>query len=95
MAHPVHALQTVQVRLKSVSNKGHYSLEAETFSHPYLPLHCSGVTETYHVALPVHALQIVQVRLKSVSNEGHFTLEAEAVFGPYLPSHCSGVSEIC
>jgi hypothetical protein len=89
-----HALQAVQFRSKSVSNEGHFALVAETVSRPYLPLHCSGVTETCEISLPAHALQAVQVRLKSVSNEGHFILESETRFRPYLPSHCSGVNEI-
>jgi hypothetical protein len=67
----------VQVRLKSVSNEGHFTLEAETLLRSYLPLHCRGVTEIYHMALPAHALRAVQVTLKSVGNEGQFTLEAE------------------
>jgi hypothetical protein len=30
MVLPDHALQAVQVRLKSVSNEGHFTLETET-----------------------------------------------------------------
>jgi hypothetical protein len=45
MVLPAHALQPVRVRLKSVSNEGHFTLEAETVFRPYLPYDCSGVTE--------------------------------------------------
>jgi hypothetical protein len=85
MALIAHALSAVQVTLKSVSNEGHFTLEAEIVFHTYLPSHCSEVTKIRHVALPVHALRAVQVRLKSVRNEGHFTLEAETVFRPISP----------
>jgi hypothetical protein len=80
MALSAHALQAVQVTLKSVSNEGYFTLDANTVIRPYLPAHCCGVTEIYHVALPAHSLRAVHVRLKSVSNEGHFTLEAQSVF---------------
>jgi hypothetical protein len=52
-----HALQALQVRLKSVSNEGHFTFEAETVFRPYLAYDCSGVTEKYHIVLPAHALQ--------------------------------------
>jgi hypothetical protein len=80
MAVPEHALRAVQVRLKSVSNEGHFIREVETVLHPYLPSHCSGVTEICHISLPDHALQTVHVRFIWVSNEGHFTVKAEIVF---------------
>jgi hypothetical protein len=83
MVLPVHALQTGQVRLKSVSNEGHFTLEVEKVFHLYLPKDFSGVTEQYMV-LPVHMLQTVPVRLKSVSNKGNYTLEVETVVLPYL-----------
>jgi hypothetical protein len=85
MAGPAHVLRPVQARLKSLSNEGHFILEAERVSHPYLLLHCSGVTERCHMALPAHALHAAQCRLKSVRNEGQFTLEAETVFCLYRP----------
>jgi hypothetical protein len=33
MVLPAHALLAVQARLKSVSNEGHFTLEAETVLH--------------------------------------------------------------
>jgi hypothetical protein len=80
----------MQVKLKTVSNEGHFILEAETVFPPYLPSHCSGATEMCHVALPAHALQSVQVRLSLVSNEGHFTLEAKIVSVPISPFIAAG-----
>jgi hypothetical protein len=71
MTLSANALQAVHVRLISVSNEGHFTLEAETVFRPYLPSHWSGVTKICHMALPAHALLTVQVRLMSVSNEGH------------------------
>jgi hypothetical protein len=61
MAFPAHALKQLSVRLASVSNDWHFTLEAETVFRPYFPSHCSGVTEMCHMALPAHALQAVQV----------------------------------
>jgi hypothetical protein len=84
MALPAHALQVVQVRLKSVIDKGHFTLVAETVFLPYSALYCSGVTEICHVTLPAHAQCAVDVRLNSVKNERHFTLVAASVFRPYL-----------
>jgi hypothetical protein len=94
MPLPAHALLAVQVRLTTVSNKGHFTLEPETVFRPYLPSRFSGVTEIRHMVLLAHALRAGQVRLKSVRNEEHFTLEAEIVFRPYLPWECSGTTEI-
>jgi hypothetical protein len=48
MALPAHVLQVVQVTLTSVSNEGHFSLEAQTVFRPYLPKDCSGVTVIPH-----------------------------------------------
>jgi hypothetical protein len=91
MTLTAHALQPVEVMLKSVGNEGPFTLEVESFSS-YLPSHCSGVTELCHILLPpAHALRTVQVNLKSFGNEGHPTPKAETVFCPYLPSCCSGV----
>jgi hypothetical protein len=45
VAFPAHALQGLQDRIKSVSNEGHFTLEAETIFRQYLPSHCSGVTK--------------------------------------------------
>jgi hypothetical protein len=95
VALPAHALQAEQVRLKSVINEGHFTLEAETVFRPYLPLHCSEETEIYYMALPTHVLRAVEVRLKSVNNEGYFTLQAERVSRPYHPLHWSVVIERC
>jgi hypothetical protein len=58
-----------------------------------VPLHCSWVTETSHLALTAHALDTVQFWLKSVSNEGHFTREAKTVLRPCVATHCSSVTE--
>jgi hypothetical protein len=94
MASTAHALQEVQVRLKSVGNEGQFTHKAETLFRPCLPSHCSGVTEIYNMPVTAHALRVVQSRVISVGNEGYFTLEDERVSRPYLPSHCSGVTEI-
>jgi hypothetical protein len=40
-----YALQAVQLRVKSLSNEGHFTLQAETVSRPYLPQDSSVVTE--------------------------------------------------
>jgi hypothetical protein len=93
MAFHAHALQIVQVMLKSFSNEGHFTLEDLTLFLLYLSSCSSWVTVMCNLALPVPSLQAVQVRLKSVSNEGHFTLEAETVFRLYLPSNCCGVTD--
>jgi hypothetical protein len=63
MALLARALRTVQVRTKSLSNEGHFTLEAETVSRSYIPSHCSGGTEICHMALPAHALRAVKVKL--------------------------------
>jgi hypothetical protein len=68
-------------------------LEAEAIFRPSLASHCSGVTETAHLAHPTHALEALQVWSKSVSNETHFTYDAEVIFHPYLASHSSWVTE--
>jgi hypothetical protein len=36
MTLPAHALPAVQVRLKWVSNEGHFTPDAEKVFHPYL-----------------------------------------------------------
>jgi hypothetical protein len=72
----------VQVKLKSVSNEGHFTLDAETVFLPYLPSLCSGVTEICDMALYTHALLAVQITVKSDSNEVNFTVEAEEIFRP-------------
>jgi hypothetical protein len=46
-----HALQAVQVRLKSVNNEGHFTLEAETVFRMYLLTNCCGFTQISHIAL--------------------------------------------
>jgi hypothetical protein len=83
-------LRAVEVGLKSVSNEGYFTLEAERVSRPCHPLHWSGVIERCHMALPEHALRAVQCRLKSVSNEGQFTLDSESFLRPLLYSHSRG-----
>jgi hypothetical protein len=85
MALPTNALRAAEVMLKSVTNEGHFTLEAEAVSCPYLSSHCSGVTKKCHMALPAKALQTFQDRLKSVSNEGHFTTEAGTFIRPIYP----------
>jgi hypothetical protein len=45
MVLTAHALQALEVRLRSVRNKGHFTVEAETLFRPYLAYDCSGVTE--------------------------------------------------
>jgi hypothetical protein len=57
-----HASPAVQVRLKSISIEGHFVLMAETAFRPYLPSHCSGVTEIYDTELRLHALKAEQDR---------------------------------
>jgi hypothetical protein len=59
-----HALRAVKDRLKSVSNEGHFTFEAETVFRPYLPVHCGGMREKCQMALPTQALKAVQDRLK-------------------------------
>jgi hypothetical protein len=88
-----HGTQAAQVWSKSVSNKGHFTLEAETVSAPYIDWHCCGVIETPHRAIPALGLQAEEVWSTSVSKKGHFTLEAETAFHPFLSSHCSRVTE--
>jgi hypothetical protein len=61
MALPSHALQAVQVVFKSVSDEGHFTLEAETVFRPCLAWHCSRVPVTSRVVLPAHWLLTVQV----------------------------------
>jgi hypothetical protein len=94
MALTAHALKAGEVKLKSVSNEEHFTVDAKTVIHPLLPSHCSGVLQISHMAIAAHVLRAVQVRLNSVSNGGHFTLEAHTAFRPYLPEHFSGVPEI-
>jgi hypothetical protein len=90
MALSAHALGTVPVSLKLVSNERHFTLEAEAVLHSYLPSHFRRVTEIFSIERPVHALRAVRVRLKSVSKERQFTLDAETVFRPYVMSHRCG-----
>jgi hypothetical protein len=44
LALPTHALQSMLVWSKSVSNEGHFTLVAETVFRPYLASHFSGET---------------------------------------------------
>jgi hypothetical protein len=64
MALTSHELQIVQVRLNSVSNEGHFTLEVEAIFRLYLLSHYIGVTQINHTALPAHALRARLVRLK-------------------------------
>jgi hypothetical protein len=45
MVLSAHALRAVQVRLKSVSKEGHFTLEAEIVFRPYLTQDSGVVTE--------------------------------------------------
>jgi hypothetical protein len=63
------------------------------FFHPYLPMRCSGVTETWNLALSAHSREGVEVWSKSVFNEGYFTLEKERIFRQYLDFLCRGIPE--
>jgi hypothetical protein len=45
MVVAAHALQAMEVRLKSVSKEGHFSLQTEKIFRPYLPQDSSVVTE--------------------------------------------------
>jgi hypothetical protein len=65
VALSVRVVKAVEVRLKSVSNGGQFTLGAETVSCPYLSSHCSRVTVTPHVAHPVHELRAVEVKFKT------------------------------
>jgi hypothetical protein len=67
----------VQIRLKSDSNEGHFTLAGGTVFRQYFPTNWSVVTDIFHTAHPEHALRAVKVRVKSISNEGHFTLDVE------------------
>jgi hypothetical protein len=91
MALTAHELEAVQVTWTSVNNEGHFTLEAERVFRPYLPSHCSGVTEVCHMELPAHALRAVQARLKSFSDEGNFTIEANGVFVRIYPYIAAGL----
>jgi hypothetical protein len=82
---PAHALLAVKVRLKSVSNKGHFTLGTERVFRSHLSSHCSGVSEICYMAPPGHSLRVMQVRLTSVSNEGHFTVLADEFFSVVSP----------
>jgi hypothetical protein len=70
------------VRLKSVSNEGHFTLVAATVFLPYPIWYCRGVTEIYQVTFLVHGYCAVQARLKSVKYVGHFTFEARTLSRP-------------
>jgi hypothetical protein len=89
-----HALQSLQVWSKLVSNEGHFILDAETVFRPCAASHSSGVTETANRAFPACVVQALQVWSKSVRKEGHFILQAETVFGLSLRdgtrgTHCT------
>jgi hypothetical protein len=79
-APSVQALTLAQLRLDSICIQGHFTLEVQTVSRPYLLSTCSGVTEIHYMALSEHAPQAVQDRVQSVCNEGHFALEAKKIF---------------
>jgi hypothetical protein len=56
MAPPANALQAEYVSLKSVSNEGHFTLEAETVFRPYVASRFGEVIKNLHLALPAHPL---------------------------------------
>jgi hypothetical protein len=88
---PAHALQAEQVRLKSVGNEGHFTLEHETVFRRISPTIAVGL-QSFHKVLAAHMLKAMQRRMNTVGNESHFTLEIETLFRPYLPYDCSGVT---
>jgi hypothetical protein len=65
MLHGTHCAvtRTVQVRLKWVCNEGHFTFVAETVYGPYLPSHCSGVTEILKIVQSEYELQAVLIML--------------------------------
>jgi hypothetical protein len=85
MALLPHALRSIEGRLKSVSNEGHFTAGAEIVFRPYFPTHCSGVAETCHMSPYTQALRTQQVSFGSVSNEGHFTTVTEKLFVRIYP----------
>jgi hypothetical protein len=56
MAYHTHALYAVHVWLKSVSNEGNITPEAEKIFRPYLAFDWSEMNETSNVALHTQAL---------------------------------------
>jgi hypothetical protein len=56
MVLSAHALEAVQIMLKSASNEGYFTFEAERILFSYLPQDSSGVTEEYHMVFPAHVL---------------------------------------
>jgi hypothetical protein len=70
----------VHVWLKSISNEGYFTVEAEIVLRVYVALQWSGMNETSNVALHMDSLYAVKVWLKSVSNEGYFIVGAETNF---------------
>jgi hypothetical protein len=50
MSLPAHALRVLLVRVNSISNEGHFTLEGETVFRLYLLSHFSGVTEMCHTS---------------------------------------------
>jgi hypothetical protein len=53
----VLAPQALQIMLKSVSNEGHFTIEAEKVFPPYLASQWSWVKEICNVALAAQALK--------------------------------------
>jgi hypothetical protein len=86
---PSHAVQTLQVMLKTVKKEGYFSREAENFCLCISPLHFSGVSEIRHMVLPPHETRAVSLGWNPSLRK------AERVLRPYLLWHCSGVTEKC
>jgi hypothetical protein len=76
--------------MKSVSNEGHFTLQATTVSRPYLVSYSTAVSQGTPVALAPCALQRGQYRSNSTSKEWHFTLEAKSFFFYIWPCIAGG-----
>jgi hypothetical protein len=87
------ALHEVQVWSKSVSEEGHFTLQADTFSRSYLASYCKGVAEISDRVLCTDRLQAMYIWSRSASKVGHLTLEAGTVFPPCHSSHCREATE--
>jgi hypothetical protein len=95
MVLPAHALRAVQVRLKSVSNEGHFLLRTKQFF----------VRISSHIAVgwwkysTWHSLSICYAQCKLSCNwsamKGTLLLRLKGVYCPYLCWHCCGVTELC
>jgi hypothetical protein len=81
---PMKCTKPVEVRSKSSSNEGHFTLEPEIF----VPI--SPIDSNSHVALPSHASQSVQVGRNRAVTKGSLLLRPEQIFGPILPRIAAG-----